>query len=126
MRRILDSYDEAERIPELNRALLQRFRANALFASAMQDFVASYAPEDAAWQASLSARANTLDSLGLKTLMSDSEAQVCMIVAVRDDPYEVLRGTGFSSDRSRAHGSPYPQVAREKWRGSRSGARQAI
>lgn len=93
--RIVKAYDEIGRAHLLAHALYRRQWRDEVFAAQIGKFCEEDDANDAALQASIALRANTLHLKGLREFLNDNEAKVCVVVAVQENPRDVLRGTGF-------------------------------
>lgn len=94
-RRVVEAYNDAEKIPALCQGIFRQCRGDPGCATAIHDYWRSVAPKAAAQQASIVSRANTMEYKRLMNFMIENEPRICVILACLDGEPNDVRGTGF-------------------------------
>jgi len=92
--RVLGVYEAKRRLHLFVRGLFQRCYRDDLLASLLVPFLASESNDDAAKEASIALRANTLQQRALRDFLNEIEGKLCVIAAVDSFTDDVRRGTG--------------------------------
>ena len=97
----VDAYDKAGRIPQLATAVYRQTYLDDQLAPRIHAYAALGADQgasDAAKEAAIAIRANTMSSTDLRRFLADNEGKICIVVATDDTPgakYPARMGTGF-------------------------------
>jgi hypothetical protein len=99
--RVVDAYDAAGRIPHLAKAVYRRAYRDDQFAPQILPYTMrdpAESGEDAAKEAAIVKRANTMSSRKLREFLDENESKVCLVVVANDEPgaeTPLRMGTGF-------------------------------
>ena len=99
--RAVDAYDATDRIPQLATAVYRQTYLDDQLAPKIKAYAALDADagaSDAAKEAAIAKRANTMSSQALRRFLAENEGKICLVVATDDTPgakAPVRMGTGF-------------------------------